>query len=159
MVTFPTLTELSFPLHVFQCDMAHLSIHARLRLYFSCYCTVLCSAALSLAYRSELNHCATMICTDEAPTTRDAGIEGAGRASYANRAAMFFRVAALLKRYADVYQLAVVCVNQVSDVMTAPDGTAKAPVNPRYPTPIPNALLSSRAATCTPFHRARLQGP
>lgn len=43
---------------------------------------------------------------------------------------MFFRVAALLKRFADEYQMAVVCVNQVSDVMTALDGSAKAPVSP-----------------------------
>lgn len=34
-------------------------------------------------------------------------------AAYATRAGLLFRVAALLKRYADEYQLAVVVTNQV----------------------------------------------
>ena len=38
---------------------------------------------------------------------------GAAMAAYATRAGLLFRLAALLKRYADEYQLAVVVTNQV----------------------------------------------
>lgn len=41
-----------------------------------------------------------------------AGVAGAGREGYAERAAHLFRIAGLLKRYADQYQLAVVVTNQ-----------------------------------------------
>ncbi len=47
---------------------------------------------------------------------------------YAERAGQLFRIASQLKRIADQYQLAVVTVNQVSDVMTGRDGVAIAMV-------------------------------
>lgn len=42
---------------------------------------------------------------------------------------MLFRITALLKRYADQYELAVLCVNQVSDVMKGLNGASRAPVS------------------------------
>ena len=63
------------------------------------------------------------------------------KAAYAERASLLFRIAALVKRYADQYQLAVVCVNQVSDVITATNGTTKNPVSA--------AILARLAATFT----------
>lgn len=48
---------------------------------------------------------------------RDIGEEfegSSGRGEYANRSTLLFTVAALLKRYADEYQLLVVVSNQVS---------------------------------------------
>ena len=60
--------------------------------------------------------------------TRDVGADGAGAVAYAERAGQLFRIAAQLKRIADQYQLAVVTLNQVSDVMTGPDGVAITPV-------------------------------
>ena len=59
---------------------------------------------------------------------RDVGADGGGAAAYAERAGQLFRIAAQLKRIADQYQLAVVTVNQVTDVMTGPDGVAITPV-------------------------------
>jgi len=47
---------------------------------------------------------------------------------YAERAGQLFRIASQLKRIADQYQLAVVTVNQVSDVMTGRDGVVIATV-------------------------------
>ena len=59
---------------------------------------------------------------------RDVGADGGGPSVYAERAGQLFRIASHLKRIADQYQLAVVTVNQVSDVMTGRDGVAIAPV-------------------------------
>ena len=68
--------------------------------------------------------------------------DGGGAAAFAERAGLLFRIAAQLKRIADQYQLAVVTVNQMSDVMTGPDGAAIAPVS--FSTTIPaNCWLSS----------------
>ena len=69
--------------------------------------------------------------TSGATIGRDVGADGGGAAAFAERAGLLFRIAARLKRLADQYRLAVVTVNQVSDVMTGPDGAAIAPVSRR----------------------------
>lgn len=46
-------------------------------------------------------------------------VAGQGREGYAERTAQLFRTAALLKKYADMYKLAVVVTNQVCDTVRA----------------------------------------